>query len=588
MERTDYCGTLNKKDAGRIVVLSGWVHRRRDHGAIIFIDLRDREGIVQIVLDCSDATQESSSFQKEAHALRSEYVISIRGEVRRRSPETENKEIPTGAIEVHATTLTLLNRSLTPPFPIDEEANTAETLRLQYRYLDLRRPSVQKNFILRNNLSKTIRYFLDQHHFLEIETPFLTKSTPEGARDFLVPSRLTPGTFYALPQSPQLFKQILMISGFDRYYQIVRCFRDEDLRADRQPEFTQVDIEMSFITPDDIIRLMEEMVSSLFLHVKGSSLPIPFPRMTYREAMNRFGVDKPDLRFGLEIKDITELAGQSQFQVFLDVIAKKGVIKGINAKGLSTASRKEIDQLTQEATTLGAKGLAWFKVTPEGLISPIAKFFKTELLTKIGEQMEAEHGDLLLFVADSEPVVHRVLGAMRLSLAQRLNLVDPSLYKPLWVTDFPLLEYDPLEKRFTAMHHPFTAPLDEDIPLLETDPGRVRSQAYDFVLNGSEIGGGSIRIHNSDLQLKLFDLLKITKEEAEAKFGFLLTALQFGAPPHGGIAFGLDRLTAMFVGSESIRDVIAFPKTQKGVCLMTEAPSAVDPAQLKMLGLRGL
>ncbi len=449
----------------------------------------------------------------------------------------------------------------------------------------MRRPSVQKNFILRHHLAAAFRHCLDQNHFLEIETPCLTKSTPEGARDFLVPSRLTPGSFYALPQSPQLFKQILMISGFDRYYQVVRCFRDEDLRADRQPEFTQVDIEMSFVERDDILALMEKIIPDIFMKIKGGSLPTPFPRLTYQEAMNRFGVDKPDLRFGLELKEITDLAASSDFKVFLNLIAKKGKIKGINAKTLSSASRKELDALTEEAATRGAKGLAWMKVTPDGIESPIAKFFKPELLDQIRERMEGVVGDLLLFVADSEKVVHEVLGALRLSLGKRLKLIDPSLFVPLWVIDFPLLEYDEIEKRYVALHHPFTAPCDEDIPLLKTDPLRVRSKAYDLVLNGSEVGGGSIRIHQSDLQLQMFDLLGIKKEEAELKFGFLLDALQFGAPPHGGIALGFDRFTALFAGAESIRDVIAFPKTQKGICLMTQAPSPVDTKQLKELSI---
>ncbi len=584
MERTDYCGKLRKNDVGRSVVLTGWVHRRRDHGSIIFIDLRDREGIVQVVFNFSD-TKASGPFQESAHALRPEFVIAVRGEVIQRPLETENKEIPTGEVEVVATDLTILNSALTPPFSIEENKEPSESLRLQYRYLDLRRPRLQENFILRHNLVKTVRSFLDQNGFLEIETPFLTKSTPEGARDFLVPSRLTPGSFYALPQSPQLFKQILMIGGFDRYYQIVRCFRDEDLRADRQPEFTQIDIEMSFIEKEDIIALTEKMVSDVFLNVKGIALPTPFPRLTYRDAMNRFGVDKPDLRFGLELKECTDLAAESQLKVFLDVIAKGGKIKGINVKSLATISRKELDELTAEAATRGAKGLAWFKVTNKGLEAPIAKFFKPEILNQIRERFAAEVGDLLLFVADSEVVVHTVLGGLRLALAKKQNLIPPHLFSPLWVTDFPLLEYDDVEKRHVAMHHPFTAPFDEDMVFLESDPLRIRSKAYDLVLNGSEVGGGSIRIHRSDAQLKIFDLLGIKKEEAQAKFGFLLEALQFGAPPHGGIALGLDRLTTLLTGSESIRDVIAFPKTQKGVCLMTQAPSFVDLKQLKELSI---
>ncbi|MBI3598106.1 MAG: aspartate--tRNA ligase [Nitrospirae bacterium] len=592
MKRTDYCGTLTKKDAGRIVVLTGWVHRRRDHGAIIFIDLRDREGIVKVVFDCSDTAKVGSphaapsQFQDQSHALRSEYVIEVCGKIAERPAGTENQEIQTGEIELRATDLTILNRALTPPFSIDEEVEAAESLRLQYRYLDLRRPSVQEKFILRHRLSRSVRRFMDENGFLEIETPFLTKSTPEGARDFLVPSRQNPGTFYALPQSPQLFKQILMVSGFDRYYQIVRCFRDEDLRADRQPEFTQLDIEFSFLESTDILALMETMLSDLFRELKKIDLLPPFPRLTYQEAMSRFGTDKPDLRFGLELKDIADLAAHSPFKVFLDVIAKGGHIKGINAVGLAKSSRSEIDALVQEATTRGAKGLAWLKVTEQGVESPIAKFFTPAILNQIRERFSAAPGDLLLFVADSEKVVYEVLGGLRLLLGQRLGLIEKGQFKPLWVIDFPLLEYDDAEKRYVAIHHPFTAPRDEDIPLLDTEPLRVRSKAYDFVLNGSEVGGGSIRIHQSGLQSQIFELLGIQKEEADLKFGFLLQALQFGAPPHGGIAFGLDRLAAIITCSESIRDVIAFPKTQKGICLMTQAPAQVDSKQLKELHIR--
>ncbi|MBI3803453.1 MAG: aspartate--tRNA ligase [Nitrospirae bacterium] len=582
MKRTEYCGAVTAAQVGKEVTLVGWVHRRRDHGGLIFIDLRDREGLVQVVFN----PQLSEEIHQRAHQLRSEYVIQVDGKVIRRPAGTENRELPTGEIEVHASDLTILNAALTPPFSIEEEKEPSESLRLQYRYLDLRRRSVQANFILRHNLSKAVRRFLDAHQFLEIETPFLTKSTPEGARDFLVPSRLNVGQFYALPQSPQLFKQILMISGFDRYYQIVRCFRDEDLRADRQPEFTQIDIEMSFIEREDILTLTEEMVRTVLFEVKGIQLETPFPRMTYQEAMSRFGVDKPDLRFGLELKDLSDIAARSEFKVFRDAVEQKGRVHGINAKGLATLSRKELDALTLEATGRGAKGLAWMKVTPEGMEAPIAKFFKPEMLNEIGQRLEAVPGDLLLFVADREKVVYEVLGHLRLVIARRLNLIDPKALKLLWVTDFPLLEYDETEKRYVAMHHPFTSPMDEDIPLLSTDPLRARAKAYDIVLNGTEIGGGSIRIHQNDVQSKMFDLLGITKPEAEAKFGFLLQALQYGAPPHGGIAFGFDRLTAILAGVDSIRDVIAFPKTQKGICLMTNAPSEVDLRQLKELHIK--
>lgn len=582
MKRTDYCGALTKAKVDQHVVLQGWVHRRRDHGGLIFIDLRDREGIVQVVFN----PQQSQEIHDRAHSLRSEYVLEVSGKVLPRPSGTENRELSTGEIEVHATNLTILNPSLTPPFSVDDEGEPSESLRLKYRYLDLRRRTVQQNFVLRHNLSRAVRRFLDQHGFLEIETPFLTKSTPEGARDFLVPSRLNAGAFYALPQSPQLFKQILMVSGFDRYYQIVRCFRDEDLRADRQPEFTQIDIEMSFIDREDILSLMEEMLREILLEAKGIRVESPFPRLTYQEAMDRYGVDKPDLRFGLELKDLSDIAARAEFKVFREAVEKKGRVRAINAKGLATLSRKELEELTEEATGRGAKGLAWMKVTPEGMEAPITKFFKPEMLKEIAERMEGAPGDLLLFIADKEKVVYEVLGHLRLVIASRLNLIDPKALKPLWVTDFPLLEYDETEKRYVAMHHPFTSPMDEDIPLLTSDPTRARAKAYDIVLNGTEIGGGSIRIHRSDVQSKLFELLGIKKEEAESKFGFLLEALQYGAPPHGGIAFGFDRMTAILAGADSIRDVIAFPKTQKGICLMTNAPSDVDPKQLKELHIK--
>jgi aspartyl-tRNA synthetase len=582
MKRTDYCGALTSVKIDQAVVLQGWVHRRRDHGGLIFIDLRDREGIVQVVFN----PQQSHEIHERAHSLRSEYVLEVTGKVMPRPPGTENRDLATGEVEVHATNLIILNPSLTPPFSVEDEREPAESLRLKYRYLDLRRRPVQQNFILRHNLSRAVRRFLDQNGFLEIETPFLTKSTPEGARDFLVPSRLNAGAFYALPQSPQLFKQILMVSGFDRYYQIVRCFRDEDLRADRQPEFTQIDIEMSFIDREDILSLMEAMVREVLWEAKGIRVESPFARLTYREAMDRYGVDKPDLRFGLELKDLSGIVADAEFKVFREAVEKKGTVKAINANGLASLSRKELEELTQEATGRGAKGLAWMKVTPEGMEAPIAKFFKPELLKEIGRRMEAVPGDLLLFVADKEKVVHEVLGHLRLVIAKRLNLIDPKALNLLWVTDFPLLEYDEEEKRYVAMHHPFTAPMDEDLPLLTTDPLRARAKAYDIVLNGTEIGGGSIRIHRSDVQSKLFELLGIKKEEAESKFGFLLEALQYGAPPHGGIAFGFDRMTAILAGADSIREVIAFPKTQRGICLMTNAPSEVDPKQLKELHIK--
>lgn len=582
MFRTDLCGKISKKDLGREVTLSGWVHRRRDHGGLTFIDLRDREGLVQVVFN----PQISEAVHQAAHGLRSEYVIQVTGEVAVRPEGTENAELPTGEIEIHVCHLVILNRSKTPPFLIEDDEEVSEGLRLKYRYLDLRRPAVQEHFVLRHQVSQATRGFLNGQGFLEIETPVLTKSTPEGARDFLVPSRLNAGDFYALPQSPQLFKQILMVSGFDRYYQIVRCFRDEDLRADRQPEFTQIDLEMSFIDQEEILALMEKMIAAVFSEVKGISLPLPFPRLTHEEAMNRYGSDKPDTRFGLELQDLCDLARRSDFKVFRTVVEKGGQVKGLNAKGLAGLSRKEIETLTNEAIARGAKGLAWMKVTETGLEAPITKFFKPDLLTELNTRLAGEPGDLLLFVADKTRIVHEVLSALRLSLGKRLGLIDEKVFNPLWVTDFPLLEYDETEKRHVAIHHPFAAPLDEDLPLLESDPLKVRAKAYDMVLNGVELGGGSIRIHREEIQAKVFHLLGIDKEAAESKFGFLLEALQYGAPPHGGIAFGFDRMIALLAGVDSIRDVIAFPKTQKGICLMTEAPSDVDARQLKDLHIK--
>lgn len=582
MFRTHYCGKISEKDLDTEVTLSGWVHRRRDHGGLTFIDLRDREGIVQVVFN----PQLAESVHQQAHSLRSEYVIQITGKVVRRPEETENLSIPTGRVEILAEALNILNRSKTPPFLIEDGEDVSESLRLQYRYLDLRRPGMQKIFVLRHRLSQAIRQFLNQNQFLELETPYLTKSTPEGARDFLVPSRLSPGNFYALPQSPQLFKQILMVAGFDRYYQVVRCFRDEDLRADRQPEFTQIDLEMSFIEMEDILVLMEEMTKTVFSEICEIQLPEHFPRMTYAEAISRFGTDKPDTRFGLELKDLSDLAARCDFKVFRTVISKGGMVKGLNAKGLAGLSRKEIENITKEAMQRGAKGLAWMKVTVDALEAPISKFFKAEQLDEIKEILEGEPGDLLLFVADKAQVVHDVLGTLRLSLGKRLKLIDEKTFHPLWVTDFPLFEYDTGEKRYIAIHHPFTSPMDEDLPLLKEDPIKVRAKAYDLVINGVELGGGSIRIHQEEIQSTIFSLLGIEKEAAAEKFGFLLEALQYGAPPHGGMAFGFDRMVALLAGVDSIRDVIPFPKTQKGICLMTDAPSDVDARQLKELHIK--
>lgn len=587
MTRDRSCGEIREGDVGSVLTVMGWVFRRRDHGGLIFIDLRDRGGICQIVF----SPDVSGEAHEKAHDLRSEYVIAVKGEVRRRPEGTENPGMPTGLFEIYAQHLDVLNEAAPLPYPMEEAAEAGEALRLKHRYLDLRRPEMQQNIIIRHRAGKLMRDYLDAQGFLEIETPMLTKSTPEGARDYLVPSRLNPGYFYALPQSPQLFKQILMVSGLERYFQIVKCFRDEDLRADRQPEFTQVDLEMSFVSRDDILSLIEGMMKELFKEVLGQDVETPFRRLSFQESMERFGNDKPDLRFGLELRDMADLASRGTFKVFLDALQSGGMVRAINGRGMAGLSRKEIDMLTAEAQSFGAKGLAWIKVK-NGFESPIAKFFPEEVLRDMAERLEAEDGDLMLYVADQPKVVYDVLSRMRLELGKRLNLVS-EVYSFAWITDFPLLEWDNEEGRFQAMHHPFTSPADEDIEKLFTGDlsdrsmlSSLKAKAYDIVLNGYEIGGGSIRIHSQELQKKMFDLLRISGDEARVKFGFLLDALKYGAPPHGGIALGLDRLVMLMVGATSIRDVIAFPKTQKAVCMMSGAPSMVEPKQLRELHIK--
>ena len=582
-KRSHHCGDLRKEQNGVEVVLCGWVSKRRDHGGLIFVDLRDRSGIVQVVVDPEAA---GSSF-KTAEDMRNEYVIKVAGKVRLRDEATINPNLASGEVEVLASEIEVLNAAKTPPFYIQDGIDTDENLRLKFRYLDLRRPEMQKNLILRHKVAKLMRDYLDQNNFLEIETPMLCKSTPEGARDYLVPSRVNPGKFYALPQSPQIFKQILMVAGMERYFQIARCFRDEDLRADRQPEFTQLDMEMSFMSVDEILELMEGLIKFIFKGALNYDVKTPFRRMTWDEAMDRYGSDKPDLRFGMELVNMADAVKDANFTVFRSVIESGGQVKAINVKGYANIPRREADALKDFVGIYGAKGLAYIQYLADGTIkSPIAKFFTKEQMDAILATAKAEPGDLLFFVADKPSVVAAALGALRIEMAKRLNLIDPDALEFLWVVDFPMFEYSEEEKRFVAMHHPFTSPRDEDLPLLETDPGKVYAKAYDMVLNGTEIGGGSIRIHRREVQKAIFKAIGLTDEEAQEKFGFMMNAFEYGAPPHGGLAFGLDRLIMIMAKRDSIRDVIAFPKTQSANDLMTQAPNDVDEKQLRELHIR--
>ncbi|WP_088548916.1 aspartate--tRNA ligase [Paenibacillus aquistagni] len=582
MYKTHHCGKLTKENIGETVTLNGWVQRRRDLGGVLFIDLRDRSGIMQAVFN--------PEFSAEAHAIadraRNEFVIAVTGTVVLRDEETINKNLPTGEIEVRVTEIEILNQAKNPPFFIEDDIEIDESLRLRYRYLDLRRPEMQQTLMLRSKAAKAFRDFLDSEEFMEVETPILTKSTPEGARDYLVPSRVHPGEFYALPQSPQLFKQLLMVSGMERYYQIARCFRDEDLRADRQPEFTQVDIETSFLSRDQLLDMMEKLMVHLFKTTKGIDVATPFQRLTYDDAMNKYGSDKPDLRFGLEIQDVCDIVQNSGVKVFASVIENGGVVKALNAKGCGTWSRKEIDDLAPFAARYGAKGLAWIQVKDGEFKGPIVKFMSEEEIAALRERLGAEDGDLILFSADKKKVVYDVLGNLRLLVGRRMNLINDKEYKFAWVVDFPLVEYDEDAKRYVALHHPFTRPLEEDLHLFDTDPGKMRAEAYDLVLNGYEVGGGSMRIYKRDVQEKMFAALGFSPEEAQEQFGFLLNAFEYGTPPHGGVAFGLDRLVMLLAGSTNLRETIAFPKTASATDLMTDAPNEVSLKQLEELHIR--
>ncbi len=580
-DRSFFCGDLRGKHKDQVVVVKGWVQATRDHGGLIFIDLRDRSGLLQIAVD--------PAVSKEAHekaaTVRTEFVLAVRGQVAPRPEVSLNPKLSTGEVEIHATDLWVISEAKTPPFAIDDDAEVSDAVRMRYRYLDLRRPKMQRNLLLRHKVSQAIRSFLDREGFVDLETPFLTKSTPEGARDYLVPSRVNHGKFYALPQSPQIFKQLFMISGFDRYFQIVRCFRDEDLRADRQPEFTQVDLEMSFVDCDDVYDVGERLMKVLFNECTGVNLETPFCRLTYDEAMENYGSDKPDLRFDLKLEDVTDLVKDTEFGIFRKVLESNGTIKGFSAPGMASISRKDLDDLTQFVIGQGAGGLAWLKRNQDEVSSPIAKFFSQESQDRLVAKLRAKPGDLILMIADRPKVTNQVLGALRTKIGRSLNLAVPGQFRFCWVTDFPLLEWDEEEERYQAVHHPFTMPQLEDVPLFDSNPKKIRSLAYDLVLNGQEIGGGSIRIHKQDIQRKMFQVLGLTESQAKEKFGFFLEALEYGTPPHGGIALGLDRIIAIMAGTDSIRDVIAFPKTQRALDLMTDAPSDIDDKQLRDLGI---
>ena len=582
LKRSHRCAELNKANIGETVTVMGWVQKNRNKGGIVFVDLRDRSGILQLIFENGDVSE--ADFEK-AGRLRSEFVIAAVGQVEARSGAV-NENLATGEIELRVKELRILSESETPPFPIEENSKTKEELRLKYRYLDLRRPDLQKNLIMRSKAATLTRQFLADEGFLEIETPILVGSTPEGARDYLVPSRVHPGSFYALPQSPQLFKQLLMCSGYDRYFQIAKCFRDEDLRADRQPEFTQIDMELSFVDVDDVIDVNERLLAKLFKEILDVEVPLPIPRMTWQEAMDRFGSDKPDIRFGMELVDVSEVVAGSEFVVFKGALENGGSVRGINAKGQGEMPRKKIDKLVDFAKDFGAKGLAYVAIQNDGSIkSSFAKFMTEEEMAALVKAMDGENGDLLLFAADKNKVVWDVLGNLRLEIARQLEILDKGDYKFLWVTEFPLLEWNDEMARYQAMHHPFTMPMDEDLPLLDTDPGKVRAKAYDIVLNGTELGGGSVRIFDHDIQNKMFEMLGFTPEQAEAQFGFLLNAFKYGVPPHAGLAYGLDRLIMLMAKEDSIRDVIAFPKVKDASCLMTEAPTRVEQKQLDELAI---